>query len=53
MFFGLGADLDVQDTHFDKEIVAADGTKTTQPIFDPWMVRPMALFGISADVFAY
>jgi hypothetical protein len=53
MFFGLGADLDVQDTHFDKQTVAADGTTTTQTVFDPWMVRPTALFGISADVFAY
>jgi hypothetical protein len=53
MFLGLGADFDVQDTHFDKQTVQPDGTTTTETIFHPWPVRPMALFGITADVLAY
>ena len=53
LFFGLAADIDVQDTDFVAETKELDGSTTPTSIFRPSWIRPMALIGITADVLAY
>jgi hypothetical protein len=53
LFFGLALDFDLRDTNYVKQIVDPDHGTTTESVFDPWRLRPMALFGITADVLAY
>jgi hypothetical protein len=52
IFFGLAADIDVQDTRYITETTGPNPEITTM-ILHPSLFRPMALIGITADVFAY
>ena len=52
-FFGLAADVDLSGTHYVTETIYPDKPRQTTPVFSPWLVRPVALIGITADVLAY
>ena len=54
LFFGLALDFDLHATNYFVETYDPNNNTTTQKdVFEPWRLRPMALFGITADVLAY
>jgi hypothetical protein len=54
LFFGLALDFDLHATKYFVDIYDPNlNTTSRRLIFDPWLLQPMALFGITADVLAY
>jgi hypothetical protein len=53
MFFGVGADVDVDDRHYVYDTIQSDGFIERRSVFHPSWFRPMELIGITADVLAY
>lgn len=50
VFFGLGADFDLIDTHF--FVQGPTGSSAEYVVFQPWRLRPLALVGIGSDILA-
>jgi hypothetical protein len=50
VFFGLGADFDLIDTHF--VVQGPGGPSDDRMVFSPWRLRPLALVGVGSDILA-